>query len=78
MLKVQVSLNHTHGIMKLYNHASFEAEHPPHASLEGLGLRYTLVDYLDNQQPCTCLSGRKIFEEVIEYGANGQAIPLRH
>lgn len=58
-------------LMKLYNHVSFEAENQTHTSLEGPGSRHCL----DNDQPCKCLNRRRTFEEVIEYGANGQAIP---
>lgn len=42
-----------------------------------LGPRYTPVDYLGNEQPCTCLSRRRICEEIIEYRVKGQAKPLR-
>lgn len=53
-------------LMKLYNRVPFEAENHPHAFGEGLCLRCTPVDCLDNEQLCICLRRRKTFEEVME------------
>lgn len=53
-------------LMKLYNRVPFEAENHPHAFGEGLCLRCTPVDCLDNEQLCICLRWRKTFEEVME------------
>lgn len=65
-------------LIKVLHRISIEAENHPHASRESTGLQIHTHTHTPLILGIMNIPGHKtIFEKLIEYGANGQTIPLR-